>query len=175
MVTIDRPNDLGDYTRRRRRHATQLSSWVASAVWTHPSAVVTQFTIFCPIELEFGDKWRRNDVKVEKVTNRPIDQNSRSQTAMFSFQTVDRIRRQSSWASCELCSHRRRNATRQSSRVASAVCIGLRRRKKDHTTAAKQNRLNIGQWRIYNLKGAGRGTFQVYIYKTVRNLAHFSH
>jgi len=28
--------------------ATQLSSWVASAVWTRPSAVVTQFTILQP-------------------------------------------------------------------------------------------------------------------------------
>ena len=46
------------------------------------------------------------DVIVEKVTN--IDQNSRSETDMFSFQIVDRIRRQLSWASCELCSHRRR-------------------------------------------------------------------
>jgi len=35
---------------------------------------------------------------------------------MFSFQIVDRIRRQSLWASCELCSHRRRR-----------VCIGLKR------------------------------------------------
>jgi len=33
-----------------------------------------------------------NDVIVEKVINRGIDQNSRSQTAMFSFQIVDRIR-----------------------------------------------------------------------------------
>ena len=40
----------------RRRDAT-----VASAVWTHPSAVVTQFTI------PYADKWRHNDVIVEKV------------------------------------------------------------------------------------------------------------
>ena len=33
---------------------------------------------------------------LKKVINRPIDQNSRSQTAMFGFQIVDRIRRQSS-------------------------------------------------------------------------------
>jgi len=38
-----------------------------------------------------------NDVIVEKVIN--IDQNSRSQSAAFSFQIVDRVRRQSSWAS----------------------------------------------------------------------------
>ena len=79
--------------------ATQLSSWVASAVWTHPSVVVTQFTISC-----VGEKRRHNDVIVEKVIN--IDQNSRTQTAMFSFQIVHRIRRQSSWASCEFRTHR---------------------------------------------------------------------
>jgi len=55
---------------------------------------------------------------VEKVIN--IDQNSRSQTAMFSFKIVDRIRRQSS-SSCDLCSHRRRlcDATRQ------LRCVGV--------------------------------------------------
>jgi len=31
--------------------ATQLSSWVESALWTHPSAVVTQFTLSCAVEL----------------------------------------------------------------------------------------------------------------------------
>jgi len=30
--------------------ATQLSSWVGSAVWTHLSAVVTQFTISCTVQ-----------------------------------------------------------------------------------------------------------------------------
>ena len=35
--------------RRRRRDSTVDSSWVASAVWTHPSAVVSQFTIFCAV------------------------------------------------------------------------------------------------------------------------------
>jgi len=51
-------------------------------MWTHPSAVVTQFTISCAVELlriEVDDKWRHNDVIVEKVII--IDQNSRSQTA----------------------------------------------------------------------------------------------
>ena len=33
--------------------------------------------------------------------------------SLFSFQIVNRIRRQSSSASCELCSHRRRDATKQ--------------------------------------------------------------
>jgi len=38
------------------------------------------------------------------------------ESAMVSFQIVDRIRRQSSWASCELCSHRQLS-TRQLRRV----------------------------------------------------------
>ena len=41
-----------------------------------------------------------------------------------SFQIVDRIRRQSSWASFELCSRRRHGTTQVDSWVASAVCIG---------------------------------------------------
>jgi len=66
--------------------ATQLSSSIASALWTHPSAVVT---ILCCWAIEAGDKWRHiknghNDVIVEKGIN--IDQNSRSQTAMESGQ-----------------------------------------------------------------------------------------
>jgi len=48
--------------------ATQLSSWLASAVWTHPSAVVTQFTNSCAVR----DKWRHNDVNVEKKLWRSI-------------------------------------------------------------------------------------------------------
>jgi len=117
--------------------ATQLSSWVASAVCTQFAAIVGDSldeseqicqqrsrvascrrcertrqqswpSLSCAVELLglVTDKWRHNDVIVEKVIN--IDQNSRTQTAMFSFQIVDRIRRQSSWANCELCSHRRR-------------------------------------------------------------------
>jgi len=67
--------------------------------------------------MEVDDKWRHNDIIVEKVID--IDQNSRSQSVMFSFQIVDRIRRQSPWASCELCSHphRRRDANWGLSRV----------------------------------------------------------
>ena len=46
-----------------------------------------------------------------------------------SFKIVDRIRRQSSWASCELCSHRRRDKCF----VASAVCTHRRHRRRDET------------------------------------------
>jgi len=125
--------------------ATQLSSCVASAVctqfanswrqfrrdWTYlptaKSTVVTHFTISCAVELlrlVTSDDIMTSVLK--KVTN--IDQNSRSQTAMFGFQIVDRIRRQSSWASCELCSYRRRwrDATRQFRRVGvGGVCWAL--------------------------------------------------
>jgi len=85
---------------------TTKSSCVMSAVWTHPSAVVSQFIISCAV----GEKWRHNDVIVEKAIT--IDQNSRSQTVIFSFQIADRIHRQP-WASCEFYSHCWREATRQ--------------------------------------------------------------
>jgi len=70
--------------------------------------------------IEVGDKWRHNDIMVEKIIN--IDQNSCCQTAiesLASFQIVDRIRRQSSWASGQFCAHprRRRDLTRQLRRV----------------------------------------------------------
>jgi len=39
-MIVAKPN-----THRRVTDATQLSSWAASAVWTHRSAVVTKFTI----------------------------------------------------------------------------------------------------------------------------------
>ena len=85
---------------RRRYERTRRQSW-------------SSFTISCAV----GDKWRHNDVIVKKVVN--IDQNSGSQIAMFNFQIVDRIRRQSSLASCEFCSHCRcrRGSTRQLSRA----------------------------------------------------------
>ena len=43
-------------------------SFVVSSVWTHPSAVVTQFTISCADNWHVTtDKWRHNDVIVEKI------------------------------------------------------------------------------------------------------------
>ena len=42
----------------------------------------------------------------------------------FQRQIVDQIRRQSSCASCKLCSHCRRDATQLDSCVASVMCIG---------------------------------------------------
>ena len=78
--------------------------------------------------IEVGDKWRHNDVIVVKVIN--IDQNSCSQSAMFSFKIVDPIRRQSSWASCELCSHRRRRRRRRRRRQRDATVSSRRRRRR---------------------------------------------
>jgi len=93
-------------THRRRDSAVELSR--VGAVNTPVGSRDPVHTFLCCWTIEVGDKRRHSDIIVEKVIN--IDQNSRSQTArpMFSFQMVDRIRRQSSWASCELCSHRRR-------------------------------------------------------------------
>jgi len=98
---------------------TQLSSWVASAVSTHSSAVVTQFTISCAVQLLrlvtsdgiMTSLLKKLPISIKIHVVKPL------WVCLVSFQIVDRIRRQSSWDSCEFCSHRRRDATRQSSRV----------------------------------------------------------
>jgi len=46
--------------------------------------------------------------------------------SLVSFQIVDRIRRQSSWASCELCSHRWRRRDKRFVASALAVCTGYK-------------------------------------------------
>ena len=58
----------------RRRDKT-----VASAVWTHPSAVVTQFTIPC------ADNWQvtHNDVIVEKIVKKVHEYYTTQQIRMF--------------------------------------------------------------------------------------------
>ena len=98
--------------------ATQLSSLVASAVWTHPSALVTQFTISCAVELlKLGTG---DDIMTSLLKKLSISIKIHVVKPLYSVsKIVDRIRRQSSWATCELCSHRlhRRDATRQLRRV----------------------------------------------------------
>jgi len=106
---------------------TQLSSWVASALWTHPSAVMTQFIISCAV----GDKWRHTDVIVGKVIN--IDQNPRSQAAMESLWQVSKLSTESVGSRRELVANgvesvhtADADATQLDSWVASAsaVCTG---------------------------------------------------
>jgi len=105
---------------------TRLSCQVKSCRRCERSRRQSWPSLQFPVLLSFdvGDKWRHNDVIVEQIIN--IGQNSRSQTTMFSFRIVDRIRGQSSWASCEFCPHRRRrrdstvsDSTRQLCRVES--------------------------------------------------------
>jgi len=110
--------DLKSNTHRRHRRDSTVElcrvGGVNAPVGSRDHAV---YNFLCCWAIEIGDKWRHNDVIVEKVIN--IHQNSRSQTVVFSFQIFDRIRRQSSWTSWKFSSHRRRrrNATRQLSRV----------------------------------------------------------
>ena len=116
--------------------ATQLSSWVASAVctefaiswrqsrrdWTNlPTAKSSCWAT------EVGDKWRHNDVIVEEVIN--IDQNSCSQTAMESVWSVSKLSTESVASRRELvanCVHTA-DAIQLDRCVASvtAVCIGF--------------------------------------------------
>jgi len=115
LLFLSKPNCSGSLpsTHRRRRHNSTVElSCVGDC--THPSAVVTQFTISCDVELlrlETTDDIMTS--LLNKLPNTDIHQNSRSQTAMFSFQIVDRIRQQSSTRQLDSCVA-----------SASAVCIG---------------------------------------------------
>ena len=108
--------------RQSRRVWTNLppakSSCVVSAAWMHLSTVVTQFIILCYWAIEVGDKWRHNDVIVEKVIN--IEQNSRSQTAMAKLSTESVGSRRELVAN----SVHTADATQLDSWVASVVCSG---------------------------------------------------
>jgi len=75
----------------------------------------------CRWAIEISDKWRHNDVIVEKVSISIKIQVviNRYGVCLISFQIVHWTRRQSSWASCEFCSHRRRR--RDSTRLYSTV------------------------------------------------------
>jgi len=100
--------------------ATQLESRVGSVNAPLGSrGPVYNLNFLCCWAIEVGDKWRRNDAIVEKFIN--MDQNSRSQTAMESQQWVSKLSTESVGSRRELlansCTHRRRVATRQLSRV----------------------------------------------------------
>jgi len=108
-------------------------------MWTHPSVVVTQFTISCAVELlrlvTSDDIMTSLLIKLSISIKRALILFIQTLALYKSFtylptyllyvvkplcpvsklSSVDRIRRQSSWAGCELCSFRRRrhDATRQ--------------------------------------------------------------
>ena len=116
--------------RQSRRVWTNLptakSSCVMSAVWTHPSAVVTQFTTSCAVELlrlATSDdvmtlllKKLSLSIKLH-VVKPPCS--LFGHFLMVSSQIVDRIRRQWSWAV-----HTNADATQLDSRQLSRVCVG---------------------------------------------------
>jgi len=81
-------------THRRRDSSVELSR--VGSVNAPFGSRDRVYKFLCCWTIEVDEDWRHIDVIVEKVIN--IDQNSRSQNAVFSFQIVDRIRRQSSWA-----------------------------------------------------------------------------
>ena len=97
---------------RRRCECTRRQSWLS-----------LRFPVLLVI------KWRHNDIMMPLLKSyqyRPKSTWS-IRTAIFSFKIVDRIRRQSSWASCEFCSHRRRqlNSWVESRRQRRRCVLGL--------------------------------------------------
>ena len=97
-------------------------NWVASAVWTVNAAVDSRDPVynFLCFRWQMTTLWRHCWKSYQYRSK--STQSNRHWVCLVSFQIVDRIRRQSSWASCEFCSHRRRrrHSTRRLSRV---VCI----------------------------------------------------
>ena len=88
------------------------SSWVVSAVCTRPSAVVTQFTILQPMagaeNWKLGHDWRL------------VRSHRRHDATRLRCRQIVHTRRDSSRlspTSCEFNTHRRRDSTRQLSRV----------------------------------------------------------
>jgi len=80
------------------RHSTvELSrvGGVNAPIGTHDPV----YNFLCFWSIEVGDKWWYNDVIVKSYQYR--SKFTYSQTAVFSFQIVDRIRQQSLWASCD--------------------------------------------------------------------------
>ena len=114
---------------RRRRRNSKMSCRVASAVWTHTSAVVTQtqFTIFCAVELlRLVTRLDIMTTLLKKIIN--IDQNSRSQTAMKSIWSISKLSTESVGGRRELVANSIHtadaNVTWLDSWVASAVWFG---------------------------------------------------
>ena len=109
-ITCIMPN-----THRRRDSAVQLSRVGGVNAPVGSPGPVHNFLRCWAIKV--GDKWRHNNVTVDKVIN--IDQSSRIQTAMESRQSVSKLSTESVGSRrelfCELRSHRRRrrDSTRQ--------------------------------------------------------------
>jgi len=118
-----------EYTppRRRRRRDSTVELRHVGGVNAPVGSCDPVINFLCCWAIEVGDKWRHNDVIVEKVIN--IDQNSRSQTAMESIWSVSKLLSIESVGSRrELvanCVHTA-DATQLDSRVASAstrLCV----------------------------------------------------
>jgi len=102
---VPRSNGGGQmsWTHRRHRRDSTVELSRVGAVNKPVSSRDPVYNFLCCWAIEVGDKWRHNDVIVEKVIN--VDQNSRSQTAVESVWSVSKLSTESvgscreSWAS----------------------------------------------------------------------------
>ena len=89
----------------------QFGNW---SNWLHSSCLTTWILI------EIDNFFNNDDIMTSLLKKLSISIKTgvikHYGVCMVSFQTVDRIRRQSSWASCEFCSHRQRDKTVSSCR-----------------------------------------------------------
>jgi len=107
-------------THRRRNSAVELSR--VGGVNAPVGSRDPVYNFLCSWAIEVGDKWRHNDVIVEKVIS--IDQNSRNQTTIWSvskLSTESVVSRRGLVANC-VYTHRRRR--RDSTRQLRPVGVG---------------------------------------------------
>ena len=101
--------------RRRCEHNSQLAHDDCRRIRSTIRKLTKQTSCLTTWILMDIDSFFNNDDIMTSLLNKlsisiKIGVIKRYRVCLVSFQTVDRIRRQSSWASCELCSHRRRQS-----------------------------------------------------------------
>ena len=103
-------------SRRRCEHNSQLAHddcrRIRSTVWKLAKQTPYLFD-YTWILLDIDNFFNNDDIMTSSLLKQlpisiKIGAIKRFGVCLISFQIVDRIRRQSSWTSCELCSHRRR-------------------------------------------------------------------
>ena len=122
--------------RRRRRDETVLSRSSSSSSSSSrqfgnwPNRLRNGLTTWILIDID-NTFFNNDEIMTSLFKNLSISIKigviKRQVVCLVSFQIVDRIRRQSSWASCELCSHRRRRRDKTvSSRRRRRCVLGIR-------------------------------------------------
>ena len=134
----------------------------------------TPWRLITPISIDIYNFFN-NDVIMSSLLKKlsiPIKTHlvKRYGVCLVSFQIVDRIRRQSSWASCELCSHRRRRHDKTvSSRRRRRCVLGIRQAEGPKGLRTRPVCVPCGQARREPQRGPGK-RFRVQLHPVTGHL-----